>query len=561
MTMKRLLGYGGALVALTLGLLPTAGHAAADRAALLKQHSGGTLKLTASAAAGSLDVQINYEVKGWEIAAMVYDGLLAFKKVGGSDSNTVVPDLAEAIPTPQDGGKTYVFKLRQGIKFADGSDVTTKDVAASFQRIFKVSSPNAGSWYNVILGADACLKTPATCTLSEGVIADEAAHTVTFHLTAPDSEFFYKLATPFASVIPAATAPKDLGTAPMPGTGSYTIQSYDPNKAAIMVRNKYFKEWSADAQPTGYADEVDYSFGLQDEAEVTAVLNGQYDYMFDEKPLDRLAELGGKYKKQLHIGNLLAYYYMPLNVRLPPFDNLKARQAVAYAVDRHAMVNLFGGPNLAAPLCQQLPVGMGGYEAYCPFTVNPGTKWTKPDLARAKQLVRESGTAGQEVTLITSDKVVEKSIGVYLQSVLNAIGYKASVKAISSNIQFTYIQNTNNKVQASLTDWYQDYPAPSDFLYVLFGCASFTPGSDSSINIAGYCNKPLDDEMKQALATAVTDKDAANKVWAAVDKKVTDEAPAVALFQPKNLDLVSARLGNYTFSEQTHMVWAQAWVK
>ena len=98
-------------------------------------------------------------------------------------------------------------------------------------------------------------------------------------------------------------------------------------------------------------------------------------------------------------------------------------------------------------------------------------------------------------------------------------------------------------------------------MYVLFGCASFNPGSDSSINIAGYCNKPLDAEMQTALATAVTDKAAAYKMWSAIDKKLTDEAPAVSLFQPKNLDLVSARVGNYSFSEQSHMVFAQAWVK
>ncbi len=548
------------VAALALALLPLQGHAA-DRAALLRQHSGGTLKLTAAGAAGSLDVQINYEDKGWQLAAMAYDGLVGFKKVGGTDSDTVVPDLAEAIPAPQDGGKTYVFKLRQGIRFSDGRDLTVKDVAASFQRLFKIASPNAGSWYAVIVGADACLKTPATCALSGGIVTDDAARTVAFHLTAPDSEFLYKLSTPFASVIPAGTAPRDLGTAPMPGTGPYMIQSYDPNKAAILVRNPHFKEWSADAQPAGYPDRIEYSFGLEAEAEVTAVLNGQYDWMYDTKPLDRLAELGGKHKNLVHISSQLAYDYLPLNTRLPPFDSLKARQAVAYAVDRRAMVNLFGGPNLAAPLCQQLPVGMGGYQPYCPFTVDPGAKWTKPNLARAKRLVKESGTAGQEVTLITSDKVVEKSIGVYLQSVLNAIGYKASVKAISSNIQFTYIQNTNNKVQASLTDWYQDYPAPSDFLYVLFGCASFNPGSDASVNISGYCDKAVDAQMQRALVTAVTDKAAADRMWAAIDRKLTDDVAAVSLFQPKELDLVSARLGNYTHSDQAHMLLSQAWVR
>ena len=86
---------------------------------------------------------------------------------------------------------------------------------------------------------------------------------------------------------------------------------------------------------------------------------------------------------------------------------------------------------------------------------------------------------------------MSKAIGVYLQSVLNDIGYDAEVKPISPNIQFTYIQNTNNKVQISVSQWYQDYPAASDFLNMLFGCASFTAGSDSSINIAGFCDKAI----------------------------------------------------------------------
>ena len=82
------------------------------------------------------------------------------------------------------------------------------------------------------------------------------------------------------------------------------------------------------------------------------------------------------------------------------------------------------------------------------------------------------------MTIIVEDTAVSKSIGVYMQSVLTEIGYQAEVKPISPNIQFTYIQNTNNKVQISLSQWYQDYPAASNFLNVLFGCGSFTEGSD-----------------------------------------------------------------------------------
>ncbi len=549
--------------ALALSVAASAAAAAPDRTELMKQHRGGTLKLNAHGSAGTIDPMINYELEFWQLLSLTNDGLLAFKKVDGPDGNTIVPDLAEAIPTPQDGGKTYVFKLRDGIKFSTGKDVTPADVVASFERIFKVSSPTAGSFYNGIVGADDCLKTPATCSLKDGVVADDKARTVTFHLTQPDAEFFDKLSVPHASILPADTPAKDLGTQAAAATGPYMVQSYDPDHGMKIVRNPSFKEWSADAQPDGYVDAMDYNFGLDDQAGLTAVENGQADWTFDDPPSDRLPELGTKYAKQVKVHTLQAYYYVPMNVNMAPFNNEKARQALAYAVDRKALVALFGGPNLASPICQHLPVGMAGHETYCPFTkdAGPGKGWTAPDMAKAKQLIEESGTKGQKVTLIGDDKAVPKALATYMQGVLRDLGYDASLKVVSHNIQFTYIQNTNNNVQISVTDWYADYPAPSDFLNVLYGCDSFHPGSDSSINMAGWCDKKVDGDMKEALKTAVTDPAAANKMWAKIDQEITDAAPAVALFQPKRVDVLSQRVGNVMFNDTYHVIFSQAWVQ
>src|SRR5205823_9184527 len=148
---------------------------------------------------------------------------------------------------------------------------------------------------------------------------------------------------------------------------------------------------------------------------------------------------------------------------------------------------------------------------------NPGTKWSAPDVAKARQLVQQSGTKGAKVSVLSPDDEVNKAVAVYLQSVLNEIGYKATVRPISGNIFFTYVQNTKNKVQINVQQWYQDYPAASDFLHVLFGCDSFHPGSDSSINIAGFCDKKIDADMHKALTLAVTNEDAANLLWEKVD--------------------------------------------
>ncbi|MCM2293128.1 ABC transporter substrate-binding protein [Allorhizobium sp. BGMRC 0089] len=537
--MRKLMGLG--LVSLSLAALTatTAVQAA-------EPHRGGVFRAIASASAGTIDPLVNYQQEYWELFASVYDGLLSFKKVSGKDGATIVPDLAEAMPTVSDDGKTLTFTLRKGIKFSNGKDVTVADVKASFERIFKVLSPTAGSFYGGIVGADACLKTPATCNLDKGVVVDPATNKITIHLTAADSDFYDKLSLPHASILPADAPSKDAGNTPIPGTGPYVIKDYDPNTGLKLVRNPYFKVWSKDAQPDGYIDELDYKFGMTDEAQVTAVQNGQADWMFDDIPADRLAEVASKNAKQIHLEPLAAFYYAALNVNIAPFNNEKVRQALNYAVDRNALVKIWGGPQLAVPTCQVLPLNFPGHEDYCPYASG---KNFKPNMAKAKELIKESGIKpGMKVTVITEDKTGWKNMGAYIQSVLNELGFDASIKPLAHSIEYTYINNSNNKAQISLSDWFQDYPAPADFLQILYSCSSFHPGSDSSPNIAGFCDKGIDAQMDAAMKTQLTDNAAAMKQWAAVDKAVVDKAPLVSFFNPKKVEFVGKNVGNYIFN-------------
>jgi len=516
-----------------------------DRAALMQAHRGGAMRLLAHSAAGTIDPQVNYTAQFWQVFSMAYDGLLAFRKVPGPRGNEIVADLADAVPTPTDGGLTWAFHLRPGIRFSDGAAVQASDVAASFRRLFRVSSPTADSFYGAIEGAEACLHAPASCML-EGVVADDGASTVIIRLSRPDPEFALKLALPHASVLPAGAPGADTGTVPLPGTGPYRIDHYDPGDSLRLVRNPHFREWSMDAQPDGYPDTINYDFGLEDEAEVTAIQNGQADWTFDAPPADRLGELGARYADQVHLNPAFALWFLPLNTRLPPFDDVRVRQAFNLAVDRDASVKLFGGAHLAAPSCQILLPGLPGYQPYCPY---------KLDLPRARQLVAESGTAGQTVTLVIDDSPVARAIGTYLLDVLHDIGFVARLRSLSSNVQFTYIQNTGNRVQASLTTWYADYPSATNFLGGIFGCAAFRPGSDASPNISGFCDPVLDARLQAALAHG----DQAGLT--AVDRAMTDQAPAVVLFNPRYIDLVAARVGNVGYHEQFRWLIDQSWVR
>lgn len=559
--MKRTVGFGVMGVVLAL-LVAACGGSQKKSTSTASGAKGGEMILLANAApSGSPDSQVNYTLQEWQLLILTHDGLVAFRRVSGPAGFKIVPDLAEAVPKPTNGGKTWTFKIRSGIKFSNGKALTANDVKATFERLFKIgTSPNAGTWYNVIEGGDACVKTPKTCSLSQGIVVN--GNTVTFHLTGADPEFLDKLAVPFAFILPASTPAKQADI-PAPGTGPYMWAQYAPNKQIKLVRNPYFKEWSKDAQPAGNPDTIVYKFGLSVEAEVTQIEQGQADWIFDTVPADRLNELGTKYASQVHIDPLTQVEYFAFNVNEPPFNNQKARQAVNYATDRSALVKIYGGPKLASTTCQILPPNFPGYQAYCPYTKNPGSgKWTAPNLQKARQLVAASGTKGARVKVTTQNTDVEKSWGLYFVGLLNSLGYKASLQALSSDIEYPYVQNSQNHPQFAYSDWYQDYPAASDFINILLGCESFHPGSNSSPNIAEFCDrKTIQPEIQQALKLGVTDPNAANQLWAKIDHQLVDQAVWVPFLNKKYLNFVSKRVKGFQFSPQWYWLIDQSSIK
>jgi peptide/nickel transport system substrate-binding protein len=524
---------------------------------------GGTYTILANSAFGVADPAQNYTLQEWQLLIDTHDGLVQFNRVGGTAGTKIVPDLATSLPQPTNGGKTYVFHIRKGIKFSNGQVMKPSDFVTTFERQFTVPGPT--SFYSGIIGADKC--STKGCDLSQGVVADDSAYTLTINLTAPDPEFFDKLALPFAYVVPASTSKKLTGNNVPPGTGPYMWQSYNPNSEAVLVRNPYFKVWSAAAQPAGYPDKIVEKYGQTISDEVTAVENNQADEVFDGDviPSDRLNELNSaKYSSRVHVNPLTADWYFALNTRTPPFNNLKARQAINYAADRNAYVKIGGGPSLAVPTCQILPPNFPGYKPYCPYTAGSDTtKWTGVDLTKAKQLVQQSGTSGMKVVVNSASDDTSKALAQQMVSDLDKIGYKATTQLLTGSIQYPYVQNSNNssKWNVAWSAWYQDYPTPSDFLNVLTGCGSIHPHSDASPNIAAFCDKTIQAQMDKALSLAQTNPTEANSIWAQVDHAVTDQAPWVDMYNPKQIDFLSSRVHGYQWNPQWYILIDQQWLK
>jgi peptide/nickel transport system substrate-binding protein len=518
--------------------------------------AGGTFTILANSAFGVADPAQNYTLQEWQLLIDTHDGLVTFAKVGGVAGTKIVPDLATAIPAPTDGGKTYTFHIRTGIKFSNGQTMKPSDFVKTFERQFTVPGPT--SFYSSIVGASKC--STKGCDLSKGVVADDSANTLTIHLTAPDSEFLDQLALPFAMVVPASTSSKLTGNNVPPGTGPYMWKSYNPNQEAVLVRNPHFKVWSAAAQPAGKPDSIVEKYGLPITEEVTQVENGDADEVFDGDviPADRLSELNSaKYANQVHVNPLTADWYMALNTTTPPFNNLKARQAINFAADRNAYVKIGGGTSLAVPTCQILPPNFPGYSPYCPYTAGSDhTKWTGTDIAKAKQLVKASGTSGMKVVVNSATDDTSKALAEQMVSDLNKIGYKASTQLLTGSVQYPYVQNSDNakKWNVAWSAWYQDYPTPSDFLNVLTGCGSIHKSSDASPNIAEFCDKSIQAQMTKASSLGVTNPTAANKLWGQIDHEVTDQAPWVDLYNPKQIDFLSARVKGYQWNPQWYIL-------
>jgi YVTN family beta-propeller protein len=529
-------------------------------------HRGGTLTLRSDLLPhtnpiDSIDTAVSYSTYMWPLLRMTGDGLVAYNQVSGLAGTQLVPDLAVSLPAPSDGGRTYTFRLRDRIRYSSGRSVEPSDFRATFERAYEVGVPV--TYYDGIVGAAHCRKRPKRCDLSHGIVANDAARTVAFHLVAPDPDFLYKLAVPFAYVLPARTPARKAGTHPLPGTGPYVIASYRPRRLLRLVRNKYFREWSRAAQPDGYPDQIVLRIAGTAGQAISDVIRGKADVAWTSEPFSRnlMAKLETQHASQVRTNPKQATQGLFLNTRVPPFDRLDVRRALNYAADRGAAIRANGGSDAGQPTCQTLPPDFAGYRPYCPYTAGSTTRgiWTAPDPTKARALVARSGTRGMRVTVWAWRQA--PGFNSFAVKLLRSLGYRTSTKVVGDNY-FGRIADSRDRAQIGFFGWQPDYPAASDFFRPLFSCRSFLPDSQNNTNATAFCDPRIDRQIERAQDEQAAHPDAARALWERVDREITDQAPWVPLFTPKGLDLLSKRVGNYQYSPAGFgMLVDQLWVR
>ncbi|MDQ8046720.1 MAG: ABC transporter substrate-binding protein [Solirubrobacteraceae bacterium] len=471
---------------------------------------GGTLTANDAAFPDYLDPALAYTADGWDSLWSAYTPLLTYKHASGEEGAKVVPGLAEDMPTISADGLTYKLKLRSGLLYSDGSTVKASDFKHTIQRVLNLESGGA-SFYEGIVGAKAYEKAGKSSGDIPGIVTDDATGEITIKLEAKDPQFTYKLAMDFAGLVPGDTPFQNETKNPPPAAGAYMVTKVTTGQGWSLVRNPHFK--ALPNVPEAYADEIDFTVVKNARRSATDIVNNNLDYQYDPNGPDTLQILRTGAKGRYLEKQSNSVYYEFLNTKLPPFNNLQARQAVNYAIDKRAIARLFGG--LLTPTCNFLPPGVVGFKKLdpCPY----GDPNAAPNLQKAIDLVKQSGTAGQAVTVWGDDKEPSPQVTNYFADVLDKIGYKAKVKVIDAGDYFSTVGNATTKSQIGFADWFQDFPHPADFLF-LVDSKSIQPTNNQ--NFSNVDDPKLDAMI--AKANAANDPAESADQYAAIDKYIAD---------------------------------------
>ena len=524
--------------------------------------------LTSSGDLVHTDPALDYSQTEMQVAALAYDGLAGFRRVGGNAGLQLVPDLAVSLPAPSDGGRSYSFQLRPGIRYSTGALVQPEDFRRAIERSILLSGP--GFWFDDVVGARRCLAAPKKpCDLSQGIVTDPAANTVTFHLTAPDPDFLYKLTLPAASAVPAAT-PLHLH-AFAPATGPYEIASFDP-KRGIAPRPQPEVPRVVSSRPAVRLPRRDRRARHRHHRRAHHAGGPRIGGCRVRGPeleetvagcarvrADPAREPARSSTRGTSPGT------SPSTREYRRSTTLAARRALNLAVDREHLRDLTVGRGLGSVTCQILPPALTGYSPYCPYTAGSTTNgaWTAPDLARARRLVRSSGTAGEAVTVWLPTMYQQfagapgRAVGSYVVSVLDSLGYRARYRSAYD----PFLREDKLHLQLGFNGWYPDFGTPSSFINPLLTCRSYDRNNALNNNSAEFCNRRIDREIARARSLQTSDPGAASGLWAKIDRDLTEQAPWVPYANGVALDVVSTRVGNYQVNPQLGTLLDQLWVK
>jgi peptide/nickel transport system substrate-binding protein len=473
---------------------------------------GATLTGTYSAFPESLDPGLSFTLEGATALQNVYLPLLTYAHADGAAGTKLIPALAEGLPRIDQGGRRYTLRLRPGLEYSDGTPVRASDFRFVVERLFRINSVGS-TFYTGILGAEEFAKTKKGGI--PGIETDDASGKIVIHLSEPSGIFKYLLGLEYVALVPPDTPSEDATAHPPPATGPYEITEVRPGRSWEYARNPAWAKANAKALPQlpgGQVEKIAFKVQPNTSAQVDEVEQGRVDWMKNPPPADRYAGVKRRFEgSQFREDPTISVYYFWMNTQRPPFDDLRVRQAVNYAIDPAALERIYAGT--LAPTQQVLPPQMPGYRK---FELYPH------DLARAKQLVARAHPSDREVTIWTDNISPADEAGEYFQQVLEQLGFEVRLKVVDAASYFTLIGNSNTPdLDAGWGNWLLDYPHPNDYFAPQLSGQSILAAGNT--NWAHFEDPAIDRKIAELARQQLGAKQEGE--YAALDREVMRQAP------------------------------------
>ncbi|MFF4255954.1 ABC transporter substrate-binding protein [Streptomyces sp. NPDC001663] len=528
--------------------------AALDAIVNVSNKKGGSVTLEDSDVPDSLDPGNTYYGFVQNFSRLYARTLVTFKPAAGKAGLQVVPDLAESLGKPSADAKTWTYKLRSGLKFDDGTPITSKDVKYAIERsnFAPEALSNGPTYFKAYLVGGDKYKGPYKDKSAGGLKSIETPddQTIVFKLNQPFADFDYLATFSQTAPVPAAKDDGAKYVQHIVSSGPYKFQSYEEGRSATLVRNTNWDQ-KTDTVRKALPDKITVKFKVNPVTidndlladKITADIAGT-----GVQPQTQPKVLSGKYAKQTDNSYAGATSYIALNVHVAPFDNVHCRKAVQWAVDKQSILDAIGGSPKGDVATTLLPPSVNGYTKFDTYP----SSGHKGDAAKAKAELKQCGKPNGFSTTLTarSDRPAEIAQATAIQNSLKSVGIKVEIKQFPSGKYFSNFAGVpsyvhEHKLGMLSMAWGADWPTGYGFLDQIINGAAIKPSGGN--NLMELDDPKINNALKSAIAN--TDAAARTKAWGDIDKMVLDNASVVPLVYRKNLLLRPTSATNVTVTQ------------
>lgn len=450
----------------------------------------------------------------------------------------VVPDLATTTGEQSDGGKTWTYTLKDGLKFEDGSAITSQDIKYGIERSFSDQLTGGLGYHKSLLVGGADYKGPYSGADLPSISTPDAK-TIVFHLNASYGDWPWIVSMPAFTPVPKAKDnPATYGNKPV-ASGPYQVQSNNDGTALTLVRNKY---WSGDSVRKAGPDKIVFKESQNQSTTVQSLISdtGEAKSGFGAQYLGAadLAQVKNNpsAKARLATSEAGPITYLAMNTQRGALTQLSVRQAIEYAVDKKAYLIASGGADAGTAATTLITPGIAGRQD---FDLYPAG--ASGDVSKAKELLAKStGASNLNLTFLVQNDASSLAQAQAIQQGIERTGIKVTLKPEDINSFYTDATATAGDYDLVLYGWQPDFPSANSNIQPLFASSQIGDGGN---NVAHYSNPAVDTLIDQA--TAETDQAKAQTLWAQADRKIMEDAPVVPLAYAKQSFLRGSNVQNF----------------